>query len=276
MRWFGFLALLTLLSPAAPVAPASAAADELRLAAATSLAPLAGDLADTLRRTGLRIQLRTQGSERALQALALGEADVALIARPLSAVEAGRFTSRLVGHDVLLLVVHERNPLDEIAPPLVHGIFSRELTDWQQVGAGNAGPIVPVRRKRDSGARTVIDRGFDIGETIPTGIIELGSNLAAVLYVAADPQAIGYVSAGVIEEARQRGLRVKALRFGGMPLKPQFCVSGQSPLCRPLLVVGRRHAGGEQAVARLTAALGGSDGEQLLGRHGFASLAASR
>jgi len=276
MRRSGLYSIIALL-----LLPATLRADtlppqssgELRLFAATSLAPLATETANRMRKTGTRIQLRIGGSESALQAVADGSADAALVARELDAAERTHFSSRVIGHDSLLLVVHERNPMEEISTDQVRSIFSRQVSEWHQIGASNGGAIVPVTRKRDSGARTVIDRAFDIGEVIPAGIVEIGSNLAAVLYIAADPQAIGYVSAGTVDHARQRGLRVKALHLDGLAPNADSCTKGRYLLCRPLLLVVRRNKAASPALHTLEHLLGGTDSDLLLAHYGFASPA---
>jgi phosphate transport system substrate-binding protein len=265
LHWLGFLAATPVLLSATAAAQSMAPTGTLRIAAAATLAPLAGEVAATLRQSGRRIALDIARGEKPLAALADGEADAALVARPLDADESRRYDSRLIGHDSLLLVVHERNPLDRIDTAGARAIFARELSDWQQVGAGNSGAIVPVTRAPGSDTRRVLDRAFGIGEVNPAGSIEVGSNLAAALYVAADPQAIGYLSAGAYEEARLRGLRLKALRLDGMTPTTRFCTSGNYDLCRPLLLVRRKGVGGF-----VEAALAGAAGDELLSRHGFA------
>ncbi len=273
-RWLGLFVLSALTSLSGAGTAAAAAPDELRVMAATSLAPLAGELETALRRQGGRIRLTIAGGEAALTAVADGEAEAALLTRALDDNEATRFVGRIVGHDSLLLVVHERNPLDDISEAQVRAIFSREFSDWQQIGAGNAGAIVPVRRGLASATRRLFDRAFGIGNVMPVGAVELASNLATVLYVAADPQAIGYVSAGAYAQARQRGLRIKALRMAGQAPDARTCADGSAyRLCRPLLLVVRKETPARRTAA-LAAMLTGPLGEDLLIRHGFAPAAA--
>lgn len=271
-RCLGPLLLSVLLSPIAATATEERGREPLRLTASATLAPLAAELAETVRRKGGKLVLGVAGSEVALEQLGAGQTDAALISRPLADEEARLFESRIVGYDALLLVVHERNPLAQIDAAQVRAIFSRQLSDWAQIGAGNSGAIVPVARNLTNGARTVLDRAFGIGRIVPAGIVELNSNLAAVLYVAADPQAIGYVSAGTYESGRRRGLGIKALPLGGITPSAQFCVGGNYPLCRPLLLVKRRHTAATRDLALIESAL---DGE-LFERHGFAPPAPPR
>lgn len=273
LRWLCLL-ILSVQPPPSVAGPAEHdrpdGRGQLRLVASATLAPLAAEVAATVQRKGGGIALSVAGSEIALEQLTAGQADVALIARPLSEAETRRLDGRIVGHDSLLMVVHERNPLEQIDEARIRAIFSRQLSDWSQIGAGNSGAIVPVTRGLGSGTRTVLDTTFGIGRVVPAGIVELGTNLAVVLYVAADPQAIGYVSSGAYERARQRGVGIKALRLGGFTPSAQFCVGSHYPLCRPLLLVKRRHAPATRDQALLESALGGPLGEDLFVRHGFA------
>jgi phosphate transport system substrate-binding protein len=242
----------------------------LRVIASATLAPLANELGERVRQADTPIQLRIAGSENALEALAAGQADVALVARALTAKEAALFDSRTIGYDSLLIIAHARNKLAGIDRDTLRGIFSRQLSDWSQIGAGDSGAIVPVTRGQGNGTRTVLERAFDIGSVVPAGMVELGSNLAVTLYVAADPQAIGYVSAGAYSRARQRGLGIKALPLDGITPDAAFCVGSKYPLCRPLILVKRRHLEQRRTAARIDALLAGDDGIDLLVRHGFA------
>jgi phosphate transport system substrate-binding protein len=283
-RWLSqlILSVLTCLSGAVaaanPVDSAegarAATPKSLRLAAAVTLAPMANDLVAELRKRGGRaVPPNIVGSETALEALLDRSADIALISRPLSAKEAQRLQGKVIGHDSVLLVVHERNPLEQIDMATVRAIFSREVSDWQQVGAGNSGAIVPVTRSLAHGTRSFFDAAFGIGRVVPAGIVELSSNLAAVLYVAADPQAIGYVSAGAYDLARLRGLRIKALRMEGLTPGAQFCVGARYPLCRPLLLVQRKDMAATRETVLLDTLLSGKGGAALLESHRFAPAA---
>lgn len=272
------LSVLTCLSGTVAANPANSVANAqatphkgLQIAAAVTLAPMANDLVVEMRKRGGRVARPSiVGSEAALDALRDKSVDVALISRPLSKEEAQRLRGKTIGYDSVLLVVHERNPLEQIDMATVRAIFSREVSDWQQIGAGNSGAIIPVTRSQSHGTRSFFDAAFGIGRVVPAGIVELSSNLAAVLYVAADPQAIGYISSGAYDLARLRGLRIKALRMEGLTPSAQFCVGARYPLCRPLLLVQRKDQAASRETALLDTLLSGSNGGALMQRHHFA------
>jgi ABC-type phosphate transport system substrate-binding protein len=87
------------------------------------------------------------------------------------------------------------------------------------------------------------------------------------MYVAADPQAIGYASAGAVADARQRGLTVRQLTIDGMPADG---TSVRYPLSRPLLLVMRRDAPARREADLLIEYLTGNAGRALLASYGFA------
>lgn len=240
----------------------------LSVAVAGALAPLARELVDLLQPQGVRVVLAPARGDRPLDALAAGQADLALVARSLTSEESARFAAQRFGVDRLLLAVHERNPLNALDRARVRAIFARETTDWQQIGAGGSGAIVPVVRAQGSDTRRTVDAFLDIGEVMPAGMIEVGSGLAAALYLAADPQAIGYLSAAVLERAQHQGLRLKILPSGTAAGEDGDCTHAQTIRpCRPLLLV--RPRSGAARGAAVEAALTGGDGAALLARHGF-------
>lgn len=279
-RWLGALILVSLnMLASMPVAgneknipPDEAPASMLRIAVATTLLPLSNDLLSAPGAASKRFRFISSRGEQPLEALTRGEADVALLARQIDMDEAKRFNARVFGCDKLLFVVHERNPLERISMATMRAILGREVSDWQQIGAGNTGAIVPVIRAPGSDTRRFVDTALGLGEVMPAGMVEVGSNLAAALYIAADPQAIGYLSSGAYEQARQRGLRMKALTLeatsAATPPGTNTSFPENDRMCRPLLFVQPRETAMRNG-ALLHAILSSDAGKALLLRHGF-------
>lgn len=243
---------------------------ELDIAASTTTWHLARALQTVLGEQGLILRIHSVGSERAIDEVRSGQAEAGLIARPLSPAEAGEFQATKLAMDSLLLIVNERNPLQFADTELIRRIFAREFSDWQQVNAGGKGPIAPVTRRATDGSRTVFDSAFRIGRIIPTGIVELGSNLAAVLYVAADPQAIGYVSAESFDDAKRRGLRIRAIALDGQAPAAGACDPAHYPLCRPIVLIRKSGKSGK-AYQQFENFLRSGEGRSLIEQHGFST-----
>ena len=255
---------------AAPPPSPEMAVPTFRLATSPTTTPLARTLVGHFSEQGQSIRLVHSGSESGLEEVRSGRVDAALIGRALNNEEAKEFHATTLALDSLLLIVHERNPLHSASPDLIRKIFTREFSDWRQVGAGNVGTIVPVTRRQADGTRTVFDNAFGVGRVIPSGIVELASNLAAVLYVGADPQAIGYVSAEAYDDARRRGLRIRALALDNQAPAAGACRGSTYPLCRSIVLV-RRAGKPLKALAPFESFIGTPEFRAMLAQHGFAA-----
>ena len=250
--------------------PAAKPPPETRLVASPTTIAMARELVASLQlsRSGT-VRVVPAGSDSAIDDVRAGRADAVLIARSLTAEEAQSLHAITLASDSLLLIVNERSPLHELDSATTRRIFSREVSDWKQLGDAGTGSIVPVTRRAGDGTRTTFDNAFGIGRVIPSGIVELATNRAAVLYVAADPQAIGYVSADAYEDARRRGLRIRALRLDGQLPGATECRRVSYPLCRPIVFVrpiGKPVGDVEQMERFLRSAAGSA----LIERSGFA------
>lgn len=269
-RWINALALLALL-----VAPWTASANTgspaIRLISSATTVPFVHDLLPLLKaQHPLSLSLATAGSETAIDDVIGGRADAALISRPLTDDEARSLHATTIAVDALLLVANERNPLTTLDEQTVRSIFRRQISDWAQLspGPGISGAIVPVTRGASHATRTLFDARFAIGRLVPTGIVELSSGLASVLYIGADPLAIGYMSAGTFEDARRHGLRIKLVPLTGAAPPKDDCPGAGHLLCRPLSLV-YRHRAPSRGVRALESFLRGPDARALLELHGF-------
>ncbi|MCP5268188.1 MAG: substrate-binding domain-containing protein [Zoogloeaceae bacterium] len=275
LHWPARLAFV--LIPALVAVCTNSHADEprqtLHLLSSTSTAALGHSL-QKAERENLRLNIsnRALSGEAALQKLAASQGDAALIARPLDAREKQRFQATPLAQDKLLLIVNARNRLERVDTTLTSKIFSRFFSDWSQVNAGDSGVIVPVTRRETQGMRLFFDQQFGIGRVIPTGMVELASDLAVVLYIAADPQAIGYTSAESFAEGRRRGLQIRALELDGIHPEAIDCRQANYPLCRTISLV-RRVGTPPEGFEQLKHYLLAGEGQTLLKMHGFSSLA---
>lgn len=272
------LARFLALTLGAGVAIASAAAPsakptvEIRLAGSPTTIAMARELVPMLRtQPGSSIRVLPAGSEKAIEDIKAGRLDAALIARSLTPEETRNLHAVSLASDSLLLIVNERNPITDVDQATVRRIFSREVSEWKQIGIIGNGTIVPVTRRASDGTRTTFDNAFGIGRVIPTGIVELATNLAAVLYIAADPQAIGYVSAEAYEDARRRGLRIRALRLDGQLPDASSCLKVGYPLCRPIIFL-RPNGKPAREVEQMELFLRSAEGRALIERSGFAGV----
>lgn len=213
--------------------PESAVAQErLIFAGSTTVQPLAETLAKTYREQnpGIEMEVGAGGSRVGIQAIQEGTADIGMVSRDL---REGEKTEDMQVHqiaiDVLAMIVHPSNPVDELSLEELRSIYTGEITNWNEVG-GEDMPILPAIRDVSSGTRGAFDEivleGEDPIETEENTHITAGEVHSRVVD---NPEAIGYVGFGHLS-----GDEVKVLAIDGVEPGPEAAMDGTYKLKRPL------------------------------------------
>lgn len=217
-----------------------------------SLRPLVAACAEDLveRRRGLQIVVRGGGTQRGLDALRRGEADLAMASRPLSDAER-RWRdepgpgARLhaLAHEAIAIVVHPSVPVDALTLQQLARVLDGTTADWQALG-GPPLPVAVVGRLEGSGTAAVVEDRVLAGGELSATALRLPTHDEVLRQVAATPGAIGYVAAGFASQPRagHEGLRTLALAADAdrPALRPEAAAvaRGDYPLARPLGLVG--------------------------------------
>lgn len=136
------------------------------------------------------------------QRLIDGEADVFFGAQPSTAQQAaaqraGR-TLKLtpIGREAFVIFVSQDNPVSNLSSDQVRAIYTRQLTNWKQVG-GTDEAIIAFQRPQNSGSQTIMEAKVMQGRPMATPLKEesasgMGDILSSVADYRNSPGAIGY------------------------------------------------------------------------------------
>ncbi|PFG16360.1 phosphate ABC transporter substrate-binding protein (PhoT family) [Propionicimonas paludicola] len=136
------------------------------------------------------------------QRLIDGEADVFFGAQPskaqqAAAQQAGR-TLKLtpIGREAFVIFVSQDNPVSNLSSDQVRAIYTRQLTNWKQVG-GTDEPIIAFQRPQNSGSQTIMEAKVMQGRPMAAPLKEenaagMGDILSSVADYRNSPGAIGY------------------------------------------------------------------------------------
>ncbi len=204
---------------------------ELSFAGSTTVLPLAEKLGEVYRREhpGVTLDIAAGGSVVGIQAVQNGEVDIGMASRNLKANEktAGMQTHR-IAIDVLAIIVHPSNPVDELTLEQLQQIYTGEITNWSQVGGENM-PIIPVIREVTSGTRGAFDEiVLAGGEPVATADVQITASEVEAR-VATTKAAVGYIGFGHINLKE-----IKVLQIDGIAPSPEAAIDGQYKLQRPL------------------------------------------
>ena len=181
----------------------------LTLACSDSFVPLARALMDefSTRQPRIAIHLDT-GNGLAVQGrLASGTADVAILAEPLDSL-SGAWRQRPIALEALAIIVHPEQRLSETGFAQIQAVFSGRLAAWQTLGE-EGGDIQPVSREGGASARHAFENAVMGGKRVTPLAVLMPTSALMAEYVAAHPDAIGYVAAHWADAA------VKALAVEG-------------------------------------------------------------
>lgn len=230
------LVLLTLffLVSCRPAAPASTSpvpvAGKLVFAGSTTMQPLVGALGEAFHRwyPGVELDIAAGGSRVGIQAVHEGTVDIGMASRALTPEEAEGISVHTIALDVIAIVVHPSNPVEDLSLENLAAIYRGEITRWSQVGGADI-EIIPIAREMSSGTRGAFDELVLEGqEPTAPGLLTAVTAGDMAAMVAERPGAIGYVGFGNLND------QLRAVTINGVSPTPATARSGEYPLVRPL------------------------------------------
>jgi phosphate transport system substrate-binding protein len=231
-RWRSWLILWLMLLLAA-CGPSDSGG--LTVTGSTSVTPFAEHLAELYQKQhpGIAINIQGLGSSAGIRAALDGVAEIGMSSRELQPEEADKLDQVVIARDALAVVVNPDNPINGLSTAQIQGIFSGQIRSWDALG-GPPQPITVVSREAGSGTFSAFGELVMKGKPIATLALRQGSNGAIRQIVAQDPNAIGYISLGIVDPT------VKALAIDSVEPSVVHVDAGTYKLVRPFLLVWRK------------------------------------
>lgn len=177
----------------------------------------------------IRITVAGGGSGVGVQKVGEGLVEIGNTGRALKEKEIAQYglKSFPFAIDGVAAAVNPKNPINGLDQAQLIEIFAGNVKNWKEVG-GNDAPITLYVREDGSGTReTFEERGLNKGKSAPTANV-INSNGSMKTAIAQDPNAIGYVGIGHLDES------VKGLAVNGKTPTQENAASGEYPITRLL------------------------------------------
>jgi phosphate transport system substrate-binding protein len=206
---------------------------DLIVAGSTSIQPFADRWAEAFgaAHPGSFVNVQGGGSSAGIQAAISGAADIGMSSRELKGDEKS-LNEIVVARDGLAIIVHPSNLLRGLRLVQVKEIFNGEIVAWNWLGGKDAAVTV-VTREEGSGTRGAFQELVMGKSRITRRAIVEDSNGTVREIVANDPNAIGYISLGLVNSS------VRALDLDGVTPGEQTIREKKYGLVRPFLFVTR-------------------------------------
>ena len=207
--------------------------------------------------TAIRVHIEGGNTGPGISALLNGKVDMAGAGRILTEAEKNQgLVEHFLGWDVLAVVVHEQNPLENLTLDQLQGIFSGGITNWQDVD-GLANPIVVVTCPKGSGMRSAVKKLILKKEDYLPREVVSAIVAASDQQVSMFPTAITAVSISMLDADH-----VKAIKVDGIAPPSDNVTAGHYPLTKPLVLVTMGEPQGD--LARFVALVKSPQGKALL------------
>ncbi|MDI6844765.1 MAG: phosphate ABC transporter substrate-binding protein [Candidatus Saccharicenans sp.] len=208
------------------------------VAGSTSIQPFADKWAEVFmeKRHGVVVDVQGGGSSAGIQAVRTGAADIGMSSRELRDDEKELYEIE-VARDGLAIIVHPGNPVDSLTIEEVKSIFIGEITTWEKF-TGQKKAITVVVREEGSGTRGAFQEMVMGKSRISRKAIVQDSNGTVREIVSRDPNAIGFISLGLVNES------VKALALNGVKPTEEAILNREYRLVRPFLFLTKEAPSG--------------------------------
>jgi phosphate transport system substrate-binding protein len=184
-----------------------------------------------------QIYVQGGGSSAGIEAVRTRAAHIGMSSRSLIGTEKS-FYAVTIARDAIAIIVHPKNPVIDLPLVKVREIFAGRIKNWKELG-GTDSPIILVTREEGSGTREAFQKLVMGEEEIALEALVQDSNGAIRQVVTGDPNAIGYISLGLVNE------KVKALMISGTEPRVEHIENGRYHLVRPFLFVFDGEPSGE-------------------------------
>ena len=207
------------------------------------------------------------GSTGGVRAVRNEIADIGMLSRSLTEEEKDLW-SVAIALDGLAIIIHPDNPVNNLTIEEVRGIYTRSITNWNQVG-GNDAKIHIISREEGSGTRGAFQELVMADEFISQRAVVQNSNGAVRQLVSGNRDTIGFISLGLAEP--QPGMRdVKALMLDGIAPTQENVLSGDYGLYRAFLFISAEEPTG--AARHFVDFVLSDEGQEILRVEGLISI----
>ena len=186
------------------------------------------------------------GSGVGVAAAVDGTADFGMLARDIKEKEVAalgeNYSEYIVARDALTVSVNFKNPIcdtiDDLSTETIRGIFSGEISTWDQVDPGLPAETINVYiRDLSGGAYEVFQKAIMGDSEITASATQSASMTELATNIANDDWGIGYAGFGAYNKANKDGQVLFAMKVDGIEATEENIISGTYTVQRPVMFV---------------------------------------
>ncbi len=205
---------------------------EITFAGSSTIMPIMESLGPVFKENGIELVIQGGGSSAGIKAVRDGMADIAMVSRSLTKSEQKKYDNFAFAGDLVVVIVHQSNNLDDVDDKTIKDIYSGKEPKWS-----NGKNVTVIAKENGRATQVVFEKNFNLfGQVTPKAVI-IGANGQAIASVENDPGAIAYVSFNSAVAAKEKGSAIKILSLNGVKPSTDTVKSGKYKLARDLNLV---------------------------------------
>jgi len=206
----------------------------IEVGGSTSVTPLMELFAAEYQKTKTNIKVNINGTGSGDGIKNAGTVyQIGMSSRELTPAEQGQgLKETIVAIDGIAVIMNKNSPVTTLTIAQIKDIYTGAITDWSQI-TGNAkrGKIAVISREEGSGTRGAFEELVGFQGKLLAGANESTSTGAIKAGVAQNPDAIGYISLGSVDNT------VKAIAVNGVAATNDNVKKGTYKIARPFIVL---------------------------------------
>lgn len=220
-------------TPASADKPTAAATKDvsgvLTASGSTSVQPLFEKLGEafSVKYPAASVEVQGGGSSTGYKNVVAKVSEVGNLSRELKDEEKANVTRHVIAIDGIAVVMHKDNSVKNLTKDDVIRIFCGEVNNWKDLG-GEDMEISVISREAGSGTRSAFEEILGIEDKV-VATQELNETGLVKSTVASNPNAIGYISLGSLDDS------VQAASLDGVAPSHDTILDGSYILQRPFL-----------------------------------------
>lgn len=208
----------------------------ISISGSTSVGPLMEKVAEKYEgaNSNVSIEINQVGSSAGIKDAINGVSEIGMSSRELKAEEESQVKSNVIAYDGIAIITNKNNQIKNITLDQIKGIYTGQITNWNQIDGGKDAPIVVVSREEGSGTRDAFQEivGYKSEELKADAMISNG-NGGVKETVASNENAVGFVSFEYLDD------EVNIANVENVEPKADLVKSGEYKISRPFLLVNK-------------------------------------
>lgn len=253
----------------------SATAKEVNISGSTSVSRIMDVLAEQFNNTHPETYIAVQGigSTAGITMVNKGVSELGMSSRYLTEAEFNKdMIVKPIAFDGLAVVINKSNPISNLSREQLTNIYLGKVKNWKDVG-GEDRTIAVVTREGSSGSRYSFESLLGLTKIVNNRLVSninpenlvVNSNSMVKTIVNHNPQAIGFVSLGSVDQS------VRLISFENVKPTSANISNNKYELARPFLIIYHQEdltESGQQFVSYITS----DEGQSIIQDYGYTSI----